>query len=111
MIETTGSNGWHDAAVSSELPDGTMLPVTVAAVQLLLVNVEGTVHAVAPLCTHEQADLADGELEGASIVCPLHYSRFDLLTGEVLDPPADEPLRVYEARVAAGRIQVRVGAG
>ncbi len=51
---------------------------------------------------------SDGELEGGVIVCPCHASEFDLRTGDVLCPPALEPLPIYEARVEAGELQVRL---
>ena len=59
-------------------------------------------------CTHEECSLADGELEGGVIVCPCHASEFDLRTGDVLCPPALEPLPIFEARVEAGELQVRL---
>ena len=43
-------------------------------------------------CTHEECSLSDGELEDDVIVCPCHASEFDLRTGDVLCPPALEPL-------------------
>ncbi len=42
------------------------------------------------------------------IVCPCHASEFDLRTGDVLCPPALEPLPIYEARVEEGELQVRL---
>ena len=59
-------------------------------------------------CTHEECSLSDGELEGGVIVCPCHASEFDLRTGDVLCPPALEPLPIFEARVEAGELQVRL---
>ena len=52
--------------------------------------------------------LADGELEGNVVVCPCHASEFDLRTGDVLCPPALEPLPIYEARIEEGELQVRL---
>ncbi len=48
------------------------------------------------MCTHEDARLCDGNLNGTLVKCPLHGSRFDLTTGAVLDDPADEPLNIYQ---------------
>src|SRR4029450_10130592 len=49
-------------------------------------------------CTHEECSLAEGELDGPVVVCPCHGSEFDVRTGDVLTPPALEPLPIYEAR-------------
>ena len=42
---------------------------------------DGEVFAVDDTCTHQDASLADGWLEGCEIECPLHASRFNLRTG------------------------------
>ena len=59
-------------------------------------------------CTHEECSLADGELDGGVIVCPCHGSEFDVRTGDVLTPPALDPLPIYEAREEGGALLVRL---
>jgi len=73
---------------------------------LLLVNVGGTVRAVQGICSHEYFELDRGFLTAGSLTCALHLSRFDLVSGEPLDPPADEPLAVYPVTIEDGRILV-----
>ncbi len=73
---------------------------------LLVVNVGGTVRAVQGICSHEYFELDRGFLTGGSLTCALHLSRFDLSSGEALDPPADEPLAVYPVTIEGGRIIV-----
>ena len=70
----------------------------------MVVNVGGTIHAVDGVCTHEYCELDRGFLSPAGVsaptlTCPLHLSRFDLGTGEALDPPADVPLGVHRVSV------------
>jgi cytochrome P450/nitrite reductase/ring-hydroxylating ferredoxin subunit len=59
-------------------------------------------------CTHEECSLAEGELDGGVIVCPCHGSEFDIRTGDVLTPPALDPLPIYEAREEKGAVLVRL---
>jgi 3-phenylpropionate/trans-cinnamate dioxygenase ferredoxin subunit len=59
-------------------------------------------------CSHEECPLAEGDLEGQSIVCPCHSSAFDVRTGEVLEGPAEEPLSIYPVRIENGELQVEV---
>jgi cytochrome P450/nitrite reductase/ring-hydroxylating ferredoxin subunit len=59
-------------------------------------------------CTHEECPLSDGELDGPVVVCPCHGSEFDVRTGDVLTPPALEPLPIYEAREEDGELLVRL---
>ena len=71
-----------------------MLMVQVDGTDILLVNHEG-LHAMQGICSHEYFELDKGFLTGDAITCALHLSRFDLETGEVLDPPAELPLAIY----------------
>ncbi|MDH2429231.1 bifunctional 3-phenylpropionate/cinnamic acid dioxygenase ferredoxin subunit [Sphaerisporangium sp. TRM90804] len=67
---------------------------------------DGEVYAVDDTCTHQDASLADGWLEGREIECPLHASRFDLRTGRVDAPPAKRPVRTHGVVVRDGMIYV-----
>ena len=67
--------------------------------QVLVVNVGGTIRAAQGVCSHEYFELDKGFLTADTLTCSLHLSRFDLETGEALDPPAELPLAVYPARV------------
>jgi 3-phenylpropionate/trans-cinnamate dioxygenase ferredoxin subunit len=55
----------------------------------------GEVLAVADTCTHEEASLSEGFLEGSAIECPWHSSIFDVRTGELLGPPATESIATF----------------
>lgn len=63
--------------------------------------------AIANTCTHLGGPLAEGKREGDTVICPWHGSRFDPGTGDVLGGPAVYPEPRYEARVRAGKIEVR----
>ena len=62
--------------------------------------------AIDDTCTHQDASLADGWLEGCEVECPLHASRFDLRTGEVDAPPAKVGVRTHGVEIADGDIWV-----
>jgi len=96
-----------DCGLVADLADGTMQMAWVDGTEpLLLVNVGGTVHAVQGICSHEYFELDRGFLTAGSLTCALHLSRFDLVSGEPLDPPADEPLAVYPVTIEDGRLIV-----
>jgi len=78
-----------------DVPPGTMLRVQVDGTDILLVNLEGEVRAMQGICSHEYFELDQGFLTGDSLTCALHLSRFDVSTGEALDPPAELPLAMY----------------
>jgi 3-phenylpropionate/trans-cinnamate dioxygenase ferredoxin component len=78
--------------------------VQVDGTDILLANAGGTVHATQGICSHEYFELDKGFLTGDSITCALHLSRFDLATGEALDPPAELPLAVYRVAIEEGQV-------
>jgi nitrite reductase/ring-hydroxylating ferredoxin subunit len=45
---------------------------------------DGEIYAVNRRCGHTNAPLEMGTLEGYILTCPLHFSQFDIMTGEVL---------------------------
>ncbi len=55
-------------------------------------------HAIGDTCSHDEVSLTDGEVDGHSIECWLHGSRFDLRTGKALSLPARKPVPVYDIR-------------
>src|ERR671916_2262117 len=65
---------------------------------------EGEFYAVDDTCTHQDASLADGWLEGCEVECPLHASRFDLRTGAVDAPPAKVGVRAHTVAVRDGEL-------
>ena len=94
-----------------DVPAGTMLMVQVDGTDILLVNLDGTIRATQGVCSHEYFELDKGFLTGDTLTCALHLSRFDLDTGEALDPPAELPLAVYPARVDDGVIVLQLPEG
>ncbi len=66
---------------------------------IALFNCDGTYYAMDDTCTHEEASLSDGWLEGTEITCPLHGAIFDVTTGAALCLPATTPVRTYPVHV------------
>ena len=93
-----------------DLPPGTMLMVQVDATNILLVNRDG-LHALQGTCSHEYFELDKGFLTGDAVTCALHLSRFDLATGEALDPPAELPLARYPIAVEGDSLIVDLPLG
>jgi 3-phenylpropionate/trans-cinnamate dioxygenase ferredoxin subunit len=92
-----------------DLPDGEAVRVE-AEVPIAVFNVEGAFYAIDDTCTHQDASLADGWLEGCAVECPLHASCFDLRTGEPTGPPAKKPVRTHKVVVEDGQVYVCVSA-
>ena len=95
-----------------EVPPGTMMMAFVDGTdQVLVVNSGGAFYAMQGICTHEYFELDKGFLTAGTITCALHLSRFDLDSGEPLDPPAEIPLAVYQVVIENDRISIEVPDG
>ena len=95
-----------EAGKAGELAPGTMKRVDIRGRRILLANVGGQFYAADDTCTHEDASLSAGSLQGACVKCPLHGSRFNVRTGEALEEPAEENLRTYPVRLEGERILI-----
>ena len=65
----------------SDIPPGDMVSVRVGSEEVLLVNLDGQLHACDDICTHAYANLSEGDLEEGEVVCPLHGAVFDVASG------------------------------
>ena len=100
-----------DVGAVADVAPGTMLRVQVEGTDILLVNLEGSIRAMQGICSHEYFELDQGFLTGDSLTCALHLSRFDLATGEALDPPAELPLAMYPVILEGDRIVLELPEG
>ena len=71
-------------AQTNEVKDGEKKKITIEKKVLLLTNIGGTYYAINNKCPHMGGSLFDGNLDGSTIVCPLHGSAFDVRTGKVV---------------------------
>lgn len=96
------------AAKDTDVVEGGLFGATVDGVPVLLVRLNGVVHAIGRICTHQDADLAEGSIEDGCVVCPLHGSKFDLTTGAALTLPAFEPEPVFDVYIEDCELYVSV---
>lgn len=88
-----------EIAHKDEIPEGKAKRIEVGERYIAVFNVGGEYYAIDDTCSHEQASLSQGELEGYIIECPLHGSRFDIRTGQVKSLPAVLPVACYKLMV------------
>lgn len=89
-------------------PDG-VASAQAGRIWVALYRAEGQFYATSVMCTHGQASLADGYLEGFQIECPLHQGLFDIRTGAATAAPCVDPIKTYPARLGdAGLVEVQI---
>ena len=93
-------------AVRMDLRPGELMLVEIENERIVLANLDGQYYALADACTHADCPMSDGELNGEVLGCPCHGSEFDVRTGDVLSPPATEPLTKYAVRIDGDDILV-----
>jgi 3-phenylpropionate/trans-cinnamate dioxygenase ferredoxin subunit len=106
-MEPATRDSWQDIGTPADFAPGSCQVVVVAGREVAVANVDGRLYAIDNICTHDGEELASGPIEGDVIICPRHGARFCLRTGAALTPPAYEPVKVHEVRVANGRVALR----
>ncbi len=100
----------HDftaVGAESDLTENQPKVVDVKGVPVMLVKQGDAIHALANICSHLGGPLAEGKIEGDTVVCPWHGSRFCLRDGAVIDGPATHPQPVLDVKIENGQILVR----
>jgi 3-phenylpropionate/trans-cinnamate dioxygenase ferredoxin component len=93
---------------AADIPEGEKNLFTVGDVPVNVARIDGSLYAFSDICTHQGCNLNPSRLEGDEIECECHGSVFDVTTGEVISPPAQDPLPVYPVREEDGNVQIQV---
>lgn len=88
--------------------ENTLYKVDANGTSVLLVKQDNRLYAINETCSHAGGPLADGQLEGDTVVCPWHGSRFCLKDGKVIDGPSTYKAPSYEVRQQNGKVEVRL---
>lgn len=104
------STQYTEAAVCrvDDLADGQLKEVRVGDTDVLLARADGQFYALFPKCSHYQAPLAKGVLNGHRLICPWHNACFDIRNGHRLEAPALNGLPTHEVRVEDDLVYVRL---
>ena len=82
---------------AKELQEGEMRKLHIGGGdELLICRVDGELHAVGNLCTHEPIPLSKGALFGDKIICPVHVAAFNVKTGALDAAPGLDNLPTFE---------------
>lgn len=93
-------------AETKDIASGTGILVELGGERIALFNENGTFYAIGDVCTHSGGPLSEGDVEGDVVTCPWHGAQFDIKTGEVMSPPATEPVQTYRVKVEGGDVLI-----
>ena len=91
----------------ADLPSGSKKIVEVHGYEIALFHWDQRIFATTNICPHNGGSLGAGLLEEGTIVCPLHFWKFDLMTGKSLNQPAYR-LEIYKVEVGGGWIYLDI---
>jgi nitrite reductase/ring-hydroxylating ferredoxin subunit len=92
----------------SDVDSGCALRVEAEGLVLAVFNVAGQFFVTDDACTHGPGALSEGFLEGDVVECNFHGGRFNVRTGEVVEPPCVVPLKTYPVVIERGRVFVEL---
>ena len=82
-----------------EIAPGKAIRIEIDDEPIAIFNVDGDLYAIGDTCSHEEASLAEGDVYGTCVECPLHGAEFDLKTGRPRTLPAVVPVPTYAVKV------------
>ena len=89
---------------ASSVEDGAVVQVMHGGEPLAVYNLAGTFYVTADTCSHGNASLADGYVEGDEIECPFHQGRFHIPSGEPTSLPCAVPIKTYPVTLQDGMV-------
>ncbi len=101
-------SNWVDALSADDLPSDDVIGVVVGGRDIAVYAVGDDVYATDNICTHGQARLCDGFLDGHEIECPLHQGKFDVRNGRPTCEPVTEAVRSYPVRITGQRVYLQL---
>ena len=102
----------HRVCTTEELGTNKAFRVVLDGAAIVVVkDSNGAVHAIGDTCTHGDISLAEGFVEGQTLECWAHGSKFSLVTGKPTSLPAYEPVPVYPVTIVEGEVFIDPAAG
>ncbi len=92
----------------ADVPEGTALRCVIDGEAVAVVHTEGEFYALRDECSHAEVPLSEGDIDGTTLECWLHGSRFDLATGWPIGLPATVPVPVYPVKIDGDDVLVAV---
>lgn len=107
---------------SQDIPEGGMKAFSVQGREVLVAKADNKIYTASDICPHMKARLSRGTLDGTTVTCPRHGSRFDLKDGHVVRWTnltgitltigklfrSPRPLEIYPAKVEDDKVYIEI---
>ena len=91
-----------------DIAEGDIRAFEAEGIEFLLARRDGRIFALENCCSHDGAQLSDGDLVNGEIQCARHGGKFDLATGEATQMPAIAGIESYRVEVRGGEVFVHL---
>jgi len=102
------SSGRYDVGLAASLASGEAMASNAGGEVVAVFNVDGSFYAISDTCSHAEASLSEGDVDGFCVMCPLHGSEFDVRTGEAMNMPATSPVESFHIENEDGNLIVTI---
>jgi 3-phenylpropionate/trans-cinnamate dioxygenase ferredoxin subunit len=92
----------------NEIADGEIKSFKFGDTTVLIAKYKNEVYALDDVCSHDGAELSDGDLVDCQIQCQRHGARFDLKTGEATQMPAIVGIKSFKVKIESGDIFIEL---
>ena len=83
----SNNDSYIEVAKVDEIPFGKMKHVELNGKEIMIANLDGKFYALNDRCSHTNAPLSMGNIQGNIVTCPMHEARFDVMTGKKVSDP------------------------
>lgn len=108
MDDTSTGYRFYRVSTISEFPSGERLFLEIEGTPIVLFSIGNEFLATGDICTHDGAEIGDGDLDGEEIICPRHGARFNIRTGKAMSLPAVTGIPVYPVRLVDDYIEIGI---
>jgi naphthalene 1,2-dioxygenase ferredoxin component len=103
-------NHWTDVAAEADLFEGAGIALAPQGQDIAVFKLDDGVYAINNVCTHGNAKLCDGFVDGHMVECPFHQALFDVRDGTVHCGPATEAVKSWPIKIENGRVLMDLSA-
>ncbi len=111
--DTVTREVWQEVCPIDDFAPGETQVVYLEGKMVGLFNIDGEIYAINNRCTHARGPLTEGTInaEECSVVCPWHYGKFDIKTGQPVDGIVRKPVETYQVEIRDGVVYVGTKVG
>lgn len=89
------NKSYVEVAKVDEIPSGNMKHVEFNGKEIMIANLDGKFYALNDRCSHTNAPLSMGHIQGNIVICPMHGARFDITAGKKVSDPKFPSIETY----------------